>query len=458
MKKYILSAFVLFLGAYSVQAAPNYWVDDPTDCPREWNSVNCGADYVCGVNAQTDFPNCSSSADMTPPAFATSSNTSYTGAFGGGYLINCQATAIGTGPFCTNSGNYFCNRSSTCNTYHRDTICMENVFAAGGGGAFTCSDSCQSGRLDCDGSATIGNCGVVKNSTAYPVGSNNHYGNSCDVTQVQCNSGYLDCDVSGTGATSGVAAGTGNGCEIRPGSTSYNFAANNTYDWSCVGVCKSGYYDCNAEGVDVSDGCEVRANVTSYSANSVVNSSCTSECIGNYLDCNGDLQTGASGDGCEVLNGSVCTLSGLEGQVNGCFAGSAKCILDPVEFKTGLESINATDDPFLWGKQYGNGKLVDIRNANNESAKFTVDNEGDVGIGTDSPHVAASLDISSKKGVLFPRVTEAERDELNEGNPPVGLFVYNTDTNAFNFWNGTYWMPMGTMESILFPGTFMLDF
>jgi hypothetical protein len=458
MKKYILSTLALFLGAFSAQAAPNYWVDDPADCPRSWNSVNCGADYVCGVNSQTNFPNCSSIASLTPPAFTTTSNTLHAGTLGAGYLINCQATAVGTGPFCTNNGNYFCNRSSTCNGYYRDTVCMANVFAVGGGGAFTCSNSCQSGRLDCDGDVTVGNCAVVQNSTAYIVGSNNHYGTTCAAAQVQCNTGYLDCNASITGATSGVNTATGDGCEIRPGVTSYNSAANNTYSWSCGAVCMAGYYDCNGQGVGASDGCEIRANVTSLAPNSVVNASCVSVCTGNYLDCNGDLQTGGAGNGCEVLNGGTCTLSGLEGQVNGCFSGAAKCELSPTEFKTGLQSINATDDPFLWGTQYGSGKLIEMKNANNPLAKFTVDNEGDVGIGTDTPHESASLDIDSKKGVLFPRVTEAERDALNNGNPPVGLFVYNIDSNAFNFWNGTYWMPMGSMDSVLFPGTFLLDF
>ncbi len=457
MNKYIVSVLALLIGISSVQAAPNYWVDDPTDCPRLWNSVNCGADYVCGVNSATDFPNCSSAASMTAPTFTTDSNTQYTGAFGGGYLINCQATAVGTGAFCTNGGNYFCNRSASCNDYHRDTVCMDNVFAAGGGGAFTCSGSCQSGRMDCDGSATEGNCSIVKNSTSYPTGSNNHYGTTCDAAQVSCNSGYLDCNASTTGATSGTNTATGDGCEIRPGVTSYNAAANNTYNWSCGSVCKSGYYDCNAEGVETSDGCEIRANVTSLSAHSVVNASCTSVCTGNYLDCNGDLATGGAGNGCEVLDGSVCTLSGLEGVVNGCSAGVASCTLEPLEFKTGIDTINATEDPLLWGTQHGTGDLVSMNKDGDIQSQFTVDNEGDVGMGTDTPHVTAALDMSAKnKGVLFPSLSTAERDALDGGVHPVGLFIFNTDLGAFEFWNGVYWIGIG--QGDIPQGSFLLDF
>ncbi len=450
MKKYIYSALAILIGITSVHAADyTQWVDDPADCTVVYNSVNCGADYVCGVETTNNFPYCASLEDLTAPTFPTSSNSVYGSGLGAGYVLNCTAdvtngNANPANPYCSNGGNYYCNRSSLCNGYYRDTVCLANNFSASGAGAFTCSESCQSGRLDCTGDATEGSCSVRKNITSYPTGSNNHYGTTCDAAQVSCNSGYLDCDASGTGATSGTDTATGNGCEVRVGVTSYNAAANNTYNWSCGAVCKSGYYDCDAEGVTLTNGCEVQSGVTSYAAHSTVNSSCTSVCSGNYLDCNGDLVSGGAGDGCEVLNGGACTLAGLDGIIDGCSMGVAACVIDPIEFKTGVNTENATEDPLLWGTQYGTGDLASMSKNGDEQSQFTIDNEGDVGMGTDSPHVAAALDMSEKgKGVLFPELTTIERDALNGGVPPIGLIIFNTDINALELWNGTWWMAIG---------------
>lgn len=50
----------------------------------------------------------------------------------------------------------------------------------------------------------------------------------------------------------------------------------------------------------------------------------------------------------------------------------------------------------------------------------------------------AMLDISSNtKGVLIPRMTQAERDAI--GTPPQGLLVFNTNANSFQYHNGAVW-------------------
>lgn len=48
---------------------------------------------------------------------------------------------------------------------------------------------------------------------------------------------------------------------------------------------------------------------------------------------------------------------------------------------------------------------------------------------------------STTKGLLPPRMTEAERDLV--GTPASGLVVYNTDTNQLNVFNGTSWGAVG---------------
>lgn len=65
--------------------------------------------------------------------------------------------------------------------------------------------------------------------------------------------------------------------------------------------------------------------------------------------------------------------------------------------------------------------------------------QAQVGIGTSSPNASAELDISStNKGVLFPRLTNAQL--LAISNPTAGLQVYNTDANCMYYYNGSTWL------------------
>jgi hypothetical protein len=63
-----------------------------------------------------------------------------------------------------------------------------------------------------------------------------------------------------------------------------------------------------------------------------------------------------------------------------------------------------------------------------------------VGIGTTTPNNKAALDIrSTDKGVLFPRMTTAQRNAIT--NPPDGLTIYNTDERCANYYDSvnTIW-------------------
>jgi len=62
-----------------------------------------------------------------------------------------------------------------------------------------------------------------------------------------------------------------------------------------------------------------------------------------------------------------------------------------------------------------------------------------IGIGTTTPSSAAELDIvSTSKGVLFPRVTNAQM--LAISSPTDGLQVFNTNANCMYYYNGTSWL------------------
>ncbi|MBC7654516.1 MAG: hypothetical protein H7098_08600, partial [Oligoflexus sp.] len=73
---------------------------------------------------------------------------------------------------------------------------------------------------------------------------------------------------------------------------------------------------------------------------------------------------------------------------------------------------------------------------------------GSVGVGTLTPYSNAALDVTStSKGVLFPRLTAAQRTTLtpllNNATASAGLLIYNTTTTRFNYWDGTQWNDVG---------------
>ena len=61
-----------------------------------------------------------------------------------------------------------------------------------------------------------------------------------------------------------------------------------------------------------------------------------------------------------------------------------------------------------------------------------------VGIGTTTPATSAKLDINSTTGALLvPRMTTTQRNALTATN---GMIIYNTTTNAFNFYENGAWV------------------
>ena len=67
-----------------------------------------------------------------------------------------------------------------------------------------------------------------------------------------------------------------------------------------------------------------------------------------------------------------------------------------------------------------------------------------VGIGTDTPNVFSALDItSSDKGLLLPRMSTADRTDINPSEDAFGLQVYDTDTKSIWFFNGSQWYELG---------------
>lgn len=76
-----------------------------------------------------------------------------------------------------------------------------------------------------------------------------------------------------------------------------------------------------------------------------------------------------------------------------------------------------------------------------------------VGVGTNTPHASAALDIvSSNKGLAIPSLTTAQRIAIT--NPKAGLFVFDTNRQTLCMFNGTHWVYFQpSVESNLLPPT-----
>jgi hypothetical protein len=60
-----------------------------------------------------------------------------------------------------------------------------------------------------------------------------------------------------------------------------------------------------------------------------------------------------------------------------------------------------------------------------------------------TPDPSSILEMrTTEKGILIPRMTTAERDNIS--SPATGLMLYNTITNQYNFYNGTAWVFWGS--------------
>ena len=73
-----------------------------------------------------------------------------------------------------------------------------------------------------------------------------------------------------------------------------------------------------------------------------------------------------------------------------------------------------------------------------------------VGIGTNSPDASSVLDIrsaSNDKGILIPRMTQAQRNAIS--SPAIGLMIFQTDGNiGFYFYNGSSWEGFGEVKTV----------
>ena len=71
--------------------------------------------------------------------------------------------------------------------------------------------------------------------------------------------------------------------------------------------------------------------------------------------------------------------------------------------------------------------------------KMSLTQAGSLGLGILTPNTSSILDLTSTtKGFLIPRMTTTQRDAI--ATPATGLQIYNTTTNANNYYNGSAWV------------------
>jgi Chaperone of endosialidase/Galactose oxidase, central domain len=96
----------------------------------------------------------------------------------------------------------------------------------------------------------------------------------------------------------------------------------------------------------------------------------------------------------------------------------------------------------LFNDTSATNRLFEIGNGTAEFARsnaLTVLNNGAMGLGTAVPNNSAILEInSSTKGVLFPRMTTAQRNAIV--SPANGLIIYNLDDDCTDIFDGANWM------------------
>ena len=73
---------------------------------------------------------------------------------------------------------------------------------------------------------------------------------------------------------------------------------------------------------------------------------------------------------------------------------------------------------------------------------------GKMGVGTDSIDTCAELEVDSTDGgILFPRMTTAQRDAIS--TPTEGLAVYNTTTDTFDGYQASAWGAIGGARTLI---------
>jgi len=142
-----------------------------------------------------------------------------------------------------------------------------------------------------------------------------------------------------------------------------------------------------------------------------------------------------------VMNGSGTVTSAYgtynEVQIDSGTVNAAYGIRNQVDYNGG--TIN---NPIImnWNEYAGGDPGVTVYGTYNTGEDINYFS-GQVAIGDTTPEPSAALDVAStSKGILFPRMTTAQRDAIS--SPANGLVIYNTSTNKLQVRAGGAWVDL----------------
>jgi len=375
MKKLLILLLLAGVG----WGATAHYVKDPANCPStdatEFPGQDCSPNEICGDSG--GIAQCYDTDTLTAPGSTDTSNTNYNceDTCDGGYIVNCFVSADAASPYCDNSGNYWCDRNSTCySTQLRDTTCVASKF-----GASSCGN-CRSDYLNCDTDNI--DCEIDPGSTC----DNQATFTGCDCVgsgcegQCDCTGAWRDCDDSDGDAdeTTGDPDGVGNGCEVQLGVTACATGDNNNQDTCSTCVCDSGYYDCD----------------------------------------------GGWNQDCDTQDGGSCSVGGLPGTYScsvgagGCYTESGgteydcECQVDPQDIATTGELVSwSGSDPMLWMQQLGSGDGLFCNFS--DSTIFNVNETGAYFDGTDLSAGGGGATDKIEEGDSKAEIADAGTGEFN---------------------------------------------
>ena len=160
----------------------------------------------------------------------------------------------------------------------------------------------------------------------------------------------------------------------------------------------------------------------------------------------GSLTVGAAGSiGTDFTVGTAAGIGNIilsdDGAWIGRSAATARIGFNSTTGLIGLNSANVTIDDDKWLGISGTDERIEFDGGSNEINILGAS----VGIGTSTPSVLSVLDITSTKGVFFPRLDNTAMGLLSPGNNlDHGLWIYNTSINKYMFWNGTAWVAVNS--------------
>lgn len=461
--------------------------------------VNCYQQYSDPNDSNDGSPFCVDNALCNPDADCwnlSRKTTCLSGAFiggGDGTSYECNYASNGTGCFnntaaCTSEGVPDDSALSSCDINIQNSGSNNGPDDEAGDNSYYssqgCAVSCKNAHADCNNSKDVGSDGCETDTAAYCtavgsslewIGSATSCSNNPDAGVLpdenseadadalcECASTHADCDGSFTTAD--------NGCEI----TKANFTSGaDNYAWAgCeagltgngTAACSGNYVDAddNFNGIDASAAsgdCETNsATFCAFGAADVDVEGVPTESlqwtgdlatfISTYNTTPGSVQPSIANNDhlailCECAEGFVDADNDMAS--NGCEIGISNTPFINQELNSGTGST-----PFLWGKNFGSDMLIEITQGQTGDG-IIVSSEGQMLLGSgvegDVPDISAILDIrSTDKGILIPRLTNAQRDAIP--SPATSLLIFNTEEGAYQFYTGTEWASMGGASTV----------